>query len=91
MITKDITLRNGFVASHWRLVERAFDDIAKTCFLKISGWKDQAAFDAGLEAAHSYTDTFTGAQYTFVSGKTVAQVETAVVANIAIFAGGVVT
>ena len=91
VITKDITLRTGFVASHWRLAERSFDDLAGACFIRVSGWKDQAAYDAGNDPAHNYTNTFEGAQYTAVSGKTVAQVETAIVNNVPVFSGGVVS
>lgn len=90
-ITKDIVLANGFTASFWKLERRIFDDIRGTCTLIVSGWKDQASFTDGLDAAHQYSRHLSGAQYTFVSGKTVLQVETAIVNTIDIFAGGVVS
>lgn len=92
MITKNIVLRNGFTASHWRLAAREFNDLAKTVFLKVNGYKDAAAFVAGNEPAFVFTRLVeTLALYNALDGKTVVQVETAIVNNIAEFAGGVVS
>jgi hypothetical protein len=91
MIAKDVVLPNGFTASFWKLDKRLFNDIAQSCTLVISGWRDQQAFADGLEPAQQFTRTFTGPQYTAISGRTVTQVEAAIVNNIDIFAGGVVS
>ncbi len=90
-IAKDVVLGNGFTASYWKLDRRVFNDISGSVQLVISGWKDQQAFNEGLEPAQQFVRNFAGGQYTFLSGKTVTQVETAIVANVDIFSGGIVS
>lgn len=91
MITKNIVLRNGFTASHWQCAERVFDDLNQVAFLKISGWKDASAKNAGAEAAHHFLHQFDGAAYSALSGLTVVQVENQIVIRIPAFSGGVVS
>ena len=47
-ISKSITLPNGFAASYWQITDIIADVANGKAYAKINGYKDQAAFEAGL-------------------------------------------
>jgi hypothetical protein len=58
-ITKNITLPNGFVVSYWQITEIMADVAGGTASARVAGYKDQAAFETGLEKVGAWLVEFT--------------------------------
>lgn len=57
-LTKNITLPNGFVATYWQITDIIADVTQGKAYAKVNGFKDEAAFLAGLPKVGEWSVDF---------------------------------